>query len=264
MIPPSTEKKHDAALRLPGARRGCIVCRCLWCSLFSRAATPKSCTALVTLFNEPFDDESRVSHFPLGHDANIATRALVNKIIVGTCPFSAKERIIFLIHSPSRTFGGSWFHNQQFYLTLEPSAEFRTGRQWDLAGTDWPLTTIPPTPEYLVCSAGSRVVRVLVGKSNQMIGPLTVFQDGVPVVSSPPRRLPRLARSAKLRPSQSSFLATPAGALSNQRSVSPRLASKVPSQSARTDRSLLASGLCPRLAEERGGTRCSRWTRPLR
>jgi len=67
---------------------------------------PKSCTALVTLFNEPFDDESRVSHFPLGHDANIASRALVNKIIAGTCPFSPKERIIFLIHSPSRTFGG--------------------------------------------------------------------------------------------------------------------------------------------------------------
>jgi hypothetical protein len=140
----------------------------------------KSCTALVTLFNKRFADESQVSHLPLTYDPRFAIRALVNEVIAGACPFSPKDRAIFLIHSPSLTFGGYWFHNKQFYVTLEGS---RTGRQWTLAGIDWPLTTMPPRPEYLVCSAGSQVVRVLVGNSNQMIGPLTVFQGGRPVVS---------------------------------------------------------------------------------
>lgn len=139
----------------------------------------ESCTALVTLFNKPFADESHVPQLPLTYDPRFEIRALVNQILAGTCPFSPKGRAIFLIHSPSLTFGGDWFFNKQFYVTLESSE----GRQWTLAGIDWPLTTMPPRPEYLVCSAGSQVVRILVGNSNQMIGPLTVFQSGMPVVS---------------------------------------------------------------------------------
>lgn len=152
----------------------------------SPAKPPRSklCTALVTLRNEPFADESRLPQLPITYDANFAVRASVNEVLAGACPFSAKDRVVLFIHSPAMTFGGYWFHNKQFYITLEPS-----GRQWALAGIDWPLTTIPPRPEYLVCSAGSRVVRILVGNSNQITGAITVFQDGRPVISLSPEEV---------------------------------------------------------------------------
>ena len=144
---------------------------------------PKSCTLLVTLLNKPFSDESGVPVVPLTFDARIAIRAVIDEVVLGSCGFAARERVVFLIHSPSMTFGGYWFHDKQFFVTLRASDEAETGRRWDLVGLDWPLTTLAPSTFYLLCSGSDHVVRTQVGDENQILGPFSVFVGGRPLIS---------------------------------------------------------------------------------
>jgi hypothetical protein len=150
------------------------------------ASSPEgTCTLLVRLFNEPFDDEADIPTIPLTFDAHIALGAQVEGVVDGACDFSAGDRTVFLIHSPTRTLGGYWFHDSRFYLTLSPSHTESTARQWDLAGIDWPLDNPGPYPDdVLICSNQTYVVRTLVGDSaRRMSGPFSVFREGELVVS---------------------------------------------------------------------------------
>ncbi len=105
---------------------------------FSTAESPSldSCTLLVRLFNEPFDDETNVQTVPLTFDARIAMRAEIESVEHGVCEFQPGSRFVFLIHSPIRTLGGYWFHDKRFYLTLSPSDTENIERKWDLVGID--------------------------------------------------------------------------------------------------------------------------------
>ncbi len=137
----------------------------------------------MTLYNEPFDDETGLPRLELTSDARIALRALSSAVLRGNCPFSAGDRAILLIHSPSQTLGGYWFHGKEFFIVLRSSSAAEAGARWNLLGVDWPLSTVPPGHDYLICSGESLVVRVLVGDSQTAHGPLTVFREEAPVAS---------------------------------------------------------------------------------
>jgi hypothetical protein len=151
----------------------------------SAAPTPEeSCTLLVRLFNDPFEDETTVPTIPLTFDARIAIRAEVEGVDQGDCGFSRGDRAVFLIHSPTRTFGGYWFHDKRFFLTIKPSDSENTAREWDLTGIDWPLDNPGPQSEVLICTNETYSVRTLVGDSaRQMFGPFSVFRGDQLVVS---------------------------------------------------------------------------------
>jgi hypothetical protein len=139
---------------------------------------------LVRLFNSPFDDEANVPTVPLTSDARIAMRAEIESVELGTCEFQSGDRVIFLIHSPTRTLGGYWFDDKRFFLSLAPSDTENTDREWDLMGIDWPLDNPGPYPEVLLCENKTYTVRTLVGDSGQkMFGPFSVFREGSLVVS---------------------------------------------------------------------------------
>jgi hypothetical protein len=135
-----------------------------------------SCTLLATLYNKPFPNEDEVPQVQITFDAHIAVRAEVERVVLGSCGFSPGDRVTFLIHSPTRMLGGYWFHDKRVYLTLRASDQPKTDRQWDLAGLDWPLSTETPFSENLICRGDGFVVRTLVGESNNLLGPFSVFE----------------------------------------------------------------------------------------
>jgi hypothetical protein len=158
------------------------------CCVVQANSTPeipaRTCILLVRLFNEPFEDESAIPQIPLTFDAHIAIRAEVEETVSESCNFSAGDRAVFLIHSPTRTLGGYWFHDKRFYLTLVPSHSEEPGRTWDLVGVDWPLDNPGPYPEVLICGNRTYSVRTLVGDSDRrMFGPFSVFREGHLVAS---------------------------------------------------------------------------------
>jgi len=155
------------------------------CGLGTAESSPSEpCTLLVRLFNSPFDDETNVPTIPLTFDARIAMRAEIESVVLGTCAFKSGDRIVFLIHSPTRTMGGYWFDDKRFFLSLAPSDTENTDREWDLIGIDWPLDNPGPYPEVLICANKTYTVRTLVGDPDQqMFGPFSVFREGSLVVS---------------------------------------------------------------------------------
>jgi len=163
--------------------RNAAVLLASWLGVFAGPAAASSepqaepCTLLVTLYNRPFDDEHDIPTVPLTSDANIVIRAAIREVVDGTCAFDEGQRLVFAIHSPSMTFGGYWFSDQDFFLMLRRSEQKVTGREWDLIGLDYPLSTHSPGDEnFLLCRGHGRVVRVTVGTpSRKMIGPLTIF-----------------------------------------------------------------------------------------
>lgn len=98
----------------------------------------RECTLLVTLSNEPFANETDIPQIALTFDARIAVRAVVEDAPQGACGLAPGERAVFLIHSPSRTFGGYSFEGRRVFLTLEP-ADPETGRQWTLVDLESPF-----------------------------------------------------------------------------------------------------------------------------
>lgn len=148
---------------------------------------PATCTVLATFYNDPFENEKDVPTFPITYDPMFAIHAVIDKMIAGDCPFASQARVIFVIHSPSLTFGGYWYDAKQFFLTIEPydgpGDDGETQRRWTLIGLDWPLETVPPYRSYLVCQGGGWTVRASAKQGVSVVGPFSVFRHDVPVVS---------------------------------------------------------------------------------
>ena len=147
------------------------------------AQAASSCTLRVTLYNEPFTKANKLKPIPLTFEAWFGVWARVLQVVRGSCPFKPGEKLAFVIHSPSLTFGGYWYDGKDFFLTLQKSDEKTTGRKWDLVGVDWPLSTKFPNFLALVCGAGDYAVRALLGPKGESFSSLTVFRQGVPLAS---------------------------------------------------------------------------------
>lgn len=153
----------------------------------AREISPQTseCTLLAELTDQPVEEGASYKSVPLTSDAGIVVGAQVRRGLSASCPFAEGDRVQFLLHSPSLTVGGYWWHGAEVFITLARAPE-SSGREWSLEDLTISRTSkvLPFPGNQLECEGSNLFIRVLVGSGDRtMFGPLSIQTDRRPLIS---------------------------------------------------------------------------------